>query len=103
MPRRSKRCDGMRFLIILALILILYYLFKGLFRSQTQDRGSTREPADGRKGTGHELVKDPYCQTYIPKDTAFRAKIGGREHFFCSRECMENYIEEEKKGTSGSG
>jgi YHS domain-containing protein len=93
----------MRFLIILALILILYYLFKGVFRSQAKDRGSGRQPADGQKRTGHELVKDPYCQTYIPKDTAFRAKVGGREHFFCSPECMENYIKAEKRGASGSG
>jgi YHS domain-containing protein len=93
----------MRFLVILALILILYYLFKGLFRSQAKDGDSGRQPDDGRKRAGHELVKDPYCQTYIPKDTAFRAKAGGREHFFCSRECMENYIEAEKRGASGSG
>jgi len=93
----------MKFLVILALILILYYLFKGFFRSQSKDRGSARQPADGRKETGHELVKDPYCQTYIPKDTAFRAKVGGREHFFCSRECMEKYVEAEKRGASERG
>jgi len=93
----------MKFLVILALILILYYLFKGLFRSQAKDRGSAPRPADGRKETGHELVKDPYCQTYIPKDTAFRAKVGGREHFFCSRECMENYIKAEKTEASERG
>jgi YHS domain-containing protein len=94
----------MRFLIILALILVLYYLFKGLFRSKGGGRSSPRRSTDGaRSAAGHELVKDPYCQTYIPKDTALRARIGGRERFFCSRECMEKYRETEKKNSSEGG
>ena len=94
----------MRFFIILALILVLYYLFKGLFRSGGGERSSPRRSTDGG-GTvaGHELVKDPYCQTYIPKDTALRARVGGRERFFCSRDCMEKYMEAEKRGSSERG
>jgi uncharacterized protein len=93
----------MRFLIILALILILYYLFKGLFRSGGGDESRPRRPTDGATDVGHELVKDPYCQTYIPKDTALRARIGGKERFFCSRECMEKYMEAERGGFSERG
>lgn len=38
-----------------------------------------------------ELVKDPQCGVYIPKDRALKADIGGRTLYFCSRLCLESY------------
>lgn len=38
-----------------------------------------------------EMVKDPYCETYIPKDSAIRARMGGRDHYFCSKECLRKF------------
>lgn len=52
------------------------------------------------RARGNELVKDPYCQTYIPVDTAFRARIGGKDLFFCSEACMNRYLQENRDGSS---
>jgi YHS domain-containing protein len=37
------------------------------------------------------MVKDPHCKTYIPKDSAIRARIAGGEYYFCSKECMKRF------------
>ncbi len=94
----------MRILIILGLFVLLFYMLRGLFRP----RGVRRSPQGSRSGvggrrSGTELVRDPYCDTYIPVDTAFRARMGGRDHFFCSEECMNHYLQEEESGSSKVG
>jgi len=48
------------------------------------------------KSQAEELVQDPYCQTYIPKRSALRRNVDGRECFFCNQECYEGFLE--KKG-----
>lgn len=51
-------------------------------------------PFRGRSGAGAppkprtaDLVLDAVCNTYVPRDRALRATIGGREQHFCSPEC----------------
>lgn len=34
-----------------------------------------------------DLVLDAVCNTYVPRDRALRAMVGGREQHFCSPEC----------------
>lgn len=38
-----------------------------------------------------EMVQDPNCETYIPVTEAVRAAVGGRDHYFCSEQCAEEY------------
>jgi YHS domain-containing protein len=40
-----------------------------------------------------ELVQDPYCQTYIPKRSAVKKRIGGKDCYFCNSECLKKYLE----------
>jgi uncharacterized protein len=80
----------MRLLVFLGLFILLYYLVKGLLspsKSMRMDRGGNGEVES-------EMVKDPNCGTYIPRESAIRARIDGREYFFCSKECMREF----KKG-----
>jgi YHS domain-containing protein len=44
-----------------------------------------------------ELVQDPCCQTYIPKRTAVRKRVGGRDYYFCNKGCLRKFLE--KKGS----
>lgn len=46
-----------------------------------------------------ELVKDPYCMTYIPKKNALRMHIKDEEHYFCSKECLSKYSEKVRKAS----
>ena len=77
----------MRLLIFLGLLILLSYLVKGLLspsKSKRMERGGTREVES-------EMVEDPHCKTYIPKDSAIRARIDGRDCYFCSNECMREF------------
>lgn len=38
------------------------------------------------------MVKDPHCEVYFPKRNGIRTKIDGKEVYFCSTECRDNYM-----------
>ncbi len=38
-----------------------------------------------------EMVQDPNCETFFPVTEAVTATIAGREHFFCSEQCVNEY------------
>ena len=76
----------MRLLIVILIAFVLYRLFKKYIGA-----GSVRRSADDGSEVD-EMVQDPSCMTYIPKRTAYRKTVGGREHFFCSRECAERFM-----------
>ena len=80
-----------RLLILIFLIYILYSLVKKVFGS-----GSRISKSKPSSGVISEMVQDPYCKIYIPKNEAHRVVLGGNELFFCSKECAEKYKDEVK-------
>ena len=38
-----------------------------------------------------EMVKDPNCETYIPKEEAIIKVVRGASHYFCSDACAEEF------------
>ena len=81
----------MRLLIFLGLLILFYYLVKG-WVSPSKARRTDRDK--GERDLESEMVRDPRCQTYIPKNSAIRAHIAGRDYYFCSRECMKKFERE---------
>lgn len=76
-------------LIILALLgFLLYHLVRKITRL---GQGKPREPG----GFIDEMVQDPACGTYIPKRDALRRVIRGEEHYFCSKECMTKFEDQQ--------
>lgn len=75
-------------LLFLLLYAILRFLIKDIFVQRKKFNGKF-EP--------EELIQDPYCQTYIPKRTAVRKRVGGRDYYFCNKECLRGFLE--KKGS----
>ena len=75
----------LRILILAGLACVLYYLFKGIFKSHREIE--RREPG----GVIDEMVQDPVCKTYIPRREALKKTIDGEEVFFCSEECASKY------------
>jgi YHS domain-containing protein len=47
-------------------------------------------------GVINEMVQDPFCKTYIPKRESIKRRIGGKDFFFCNKECADKFEEEEK-------
>jgi len=79
----------MRYLILFALMYLCYYVLKKAvlpaLRTYKQFKRHHKSTAD------KEMVQDPHCQTYIPKETALRATIGGEAYYFCSQKCLEEF------------
>jgi YHS domain-containing protein len=55
---------------------------------------SIRKTMD-RRSEPEELVQDPYCETYIPKRSALKKRIAGRDYYFCNRECLKRYLKKD--------
>ena len=81
----------MRLLIFLGLLILLYYLIKGWI---SPSKARQMDPNRGDRELESEMVKDPHCQTYIPKNSAICARIDGREYYFCSRQCVKKFKRE---------
>ena len=75
----------MRLLIFAFLAYLLYRVIKGVLSS------GQRPIRRNDRGTIDELVQDPLCKTYIPLRDAFTRTIGGKEYFFCSKECADKF------------
>jgi uncharacterized protein len=71
--------------ILAYVIYAIYKFFRNLVKPH--ERAGTTPPTSGA------MVKDEYCDTYIPREEAIREVIDGREYFFCSRECRKRYLE----------
>ncbi len=76
----------MRILLLAILIYVLYRLFVKKEKKESYDIG--------------EMIQDPNCKTYIPKEQAYMREIGGKRYFFCSKECADIF---EKKMKEGDG
>jgi len=68
-----------RLAVIALLLAIIVVLFRAFFRGGAPGAAAT------------EMVQDPNCQTFIPKPEAFRQSVEGRELYFCSRRCADEY------------
>ncbi|MGC3975286.1 MAG: hypothetical protein QM771_13015 [Nitrospira sp.] len=74
-----------RLFLIVVLLVFLYYLIRRAIRKIGQD-GSLQKTKDGGV-SGSQMVQDPYCRVFVPRENAVKEKIGGQTYFFCSRGC----------------
>ncbi len=80
-----------RFILFALLFLLLYTILHSLMKALfNQRKRLNREPEP------EELVQDPQCQTYIPSRTAVRKRVGGREYYFCGKECVRKFLNQKK-------
>lgn len=67
-----------------------------LFRMLTNDRRQKEKREEVRKermaATG-EMVKDPVCGAFVPKDGDIRVRDGETVHTFCSYDCRDKYLD----------
>ena len=70
-----------RLAILGFLIVLLILLVRTFFPSPKKEKVS--EATD--------MIKDPNCETYVPKSEAILKTIGGQDHYFCSEKCAEEF------------
>jgi hypothetical protein len=54
--------------------------------------GGLREPSPSaapRKPGVTDLVRDRVCNTFVPRDRAIAATVGGRTEYYCSAACRD--------------
>ncbi len=88
----------MRNLIILGIILLCYWFYKKLISpgkpiKDHPDANGTPFTQDQPKE--REMVKDPVCQVYLPKDQAVCHHANGRAYYFCSNHCADKFASKE--------
>lgn len=84
-----------RFILFFFLFVVSYQVFTYLVRKTFLSNKRT-----GRKAEPEELVQDPYCHTYIPKGSAVKKRIAGKDCYFCNPECLRKYREIVMLGSS---
>lgn len=72
----------LRILIIIAVGLLIYQLFK-----RSKPVTTFKRDAHGHKLETKELVRDPACMMYVTKEKA----IEDEGHYFCSEQCRDEY------------
>lgn len=77
----------LRVLAILFVVRLVLRAFASLARRSAPAPGAPREP-------GVALVRDRICNTFLPRERALRALVGGREEHFCSEACRERALAE---------
>ena len=79
-------------LIVLLLLLRLALRFvMGLLQGLAMPpQGAASGNASGGPGRlAGELVRDPVCSTYIPRDSAIAGRIGAETRYYCSVACRD--------------
>ena len=85
-----------KFLLLFIGVLVVYRAARRMLLPLMK-RG---EVGGGEQDVIHrgEMVKDPVCGTYVPRDGSPSLMDGGREHFFCSPRCRELFQHRREDG-----
>ena len=68
-------------------IIVVYLLYK-LITGWKALQGPSRKKFPS---AGEDLVEDPLCHAYVPISSACRLTVEGKELYFCSRKCLDEY------------
>jgi YHS domain-containing protein len=87
-----------KFIILFVVGYVLYRSLKSwIFPHVSSSRsvsGSTSAEIDD------VMIKDPFCKAYFPQRKGVHLKFGGKDLYFCSIQCKDDYLAEHagKKG-----
>jgi YHS domain-containing protein len=75
-----------RIILILALLVVLYFLLRSAIR-ELKGRGAGDRLALDK----NQMVQDPVCRVFVPRGVATAEEIGGQTYYFCSRACASAF------------
>ena len=78
----------LRLILIAIFLYLLVKFFKLLFRKPPEQK---KPPQPDTSGTINEMVQDPVCKVYVPKNSALSIRDSGTTYYFCSKECMKKF------------
>ncbi len=79
-----------RLIVLGVLLVIVYFLVKSALRGLL---GMDKEVARsvGSSGSPSEMVQDPVCGMFVPKEGSFFLLQSEQTYFFCSETCRATY------------
>ncbi|NIO49889.1 MAG: YHS domain-containing protein [Candidatus Aminicenantes bacterium] len=83
---------GILKIILYAFLAYIIFLIFRFFRALNK----ASKPPRASKGASGIMVKDEFCNTYLPKENAIRQVYEGKEYYFCSSECRQKFLEQKK-------
>ncbi|SDN27456.1 hypothetical protein SAMN04488516_101251 [Desulfonauticus submarinus] len=81
---------------LLLTIAAIYILFK-LITNDKKKKQQTFQNKENTKVPSGEMVKDPICGTFVPKNSDIRVRIGEKVECFCSYECRDKFLKQLEK------
>ncbi len=86
-----------RFFVLGVLLVIVYFMVRSALRGLL-GRDKEIVKSAGSSGQPSEMVQDPVCGMFVPKEGSFFLQQGGQTYFFCSETCRAGY--QKKLGVS---
>lgn len=80
-----------RFLALLVIAGLLFLILRASVYAFLAGLRGTGSPDRRRRAPLDELVKDPVCETYIPRRKAIARGSGAATRYFCSAACADRY------------
>jgi len=84
----------MRLIWYAFLAYVVYAVIRFFSRAGRPNR--PQPEAKSRREAGL-MVRDEVCDTYLPREDAFRQVQDGKEFFFCSQTCRQKFLEAKKE------
>lgn len=79
----------LRFLALAVLVFVAFLVVRASVASFMA--GVRGTPRNGGRLARQELVKDPVCQTYVPRRSAIARTAGAATYYFCGPACAEKF------------
>jgi YHS domain-containing protein len=81
----------LRFVALAVLVFLLFLVFRVSVHAFLRGLRGGSSPRPMRRAGLDELVKDPVCETYIPRRKAITRGSGPGTRYFCSAACADKY------------
>ena len=78
----------LRIILISVFFYLLLRFFKLLFSKPPVNKRPTQQNTSDQV---NEMVQDPVCKVYIPKNNSLSTQISGSTYYFCSKKCMDKF------------
>jgi len=80
-----------RFLAFAVLAFLIFLVLRAALAGFLAGFRGPGRATGGSRALRNELVKDPVCETYIPRQGALRRSAGPTTYYFCSTACAEKF------------
>lgn len=79
-----------RIFILGVLLVIVYFMARSALRGLF-GKGKDVARSVGAPGSPSDMMQDPVCGMFVPKEGSFFLQQGDRTYFFCSETCRAGY------------